>query len=219
MVANSLSSVPFLFAISLATGTICYFMAGLHPGFSHYAFFVINLFGCVGVVESLMMAVASVVPNFLMGIVSGAGILGIFMLVAGFFRLPSDLPKVVWRYPMSYISFNYWALQGQYKNDLLGLQFDNKIPGFPPLSGEYILQEYFQIDLSWNKWWDAAIVLANILIYRMIFFVNIKLNEKVMPYLRAFYAKHIVHPTSRKSSIKKTIRPIGTSPDSDGLHR
>jgi hypothetical protein len=36
---------------------------------------------------------------------------GIFMLVSGYFRLPHDIPKPFWRYPMSYISFHYWALQ------------------------------------------------------------------------------------------------------------
>lgn len=36
---------------------------------------------------------------------------GIFMLVAGFFRLINDLPKPVWRYPLSYIGFDMYALQ------------------------------------------------------------------------------------------------------------
>lgn len=36
---------------------------------------------------------------------------GIFMLVSGYFRLPHDIPKPFWRYPMSYISFHFWALQ------------------------------------------------------------------------------------------------------------
>lgn len=40
----------------------------------HYLFFVLNLYASVTVVESLMMAIASVVPNFLMGIIIGAGI-------------------------------------------------------------------------------------------------------------------------------------------------
>lgn len=38
---------------------------------------------------------------------------GIFMLVAGFFRLVDDLPKPVWRYPLSYIGFDMYALQVQ----------------------------------------------------------------------------------------------------------
>lgn len=33
------------------------------------------------------------------------------MMTAGFFRLLPDLPKPVWRYPVSYISYGSWALQ------------------------------------------------------------------------------------------------------------
>jgi hypothetical protein len=36
---------------------------------------------------------------------------GIFMLVAGFFRLPKDIPKPLWRYPLSYLGFDMYALQ------------------------------------------------------------------------------------------------------------
>ncbi|KAH9331064.1 hypothetical protein KI387_003172 [Taxus chinensis] len=119
VVGNTLSGMPFLLTISIISGTICYYMVRLHPGFSHYVFFLCCVYMQVlQWVESLMMAIASVVPNFLMGIIIGAGIQGIFMLVSGYFRLPKDIPKPVWRYPMSYISFHYWALQGQYQNDL-----------------------------------------------------------------------------------------------------
>ena len=33
------------------------------------------------------------------------------MLVAGYFRLPGDIPKPVWKYPVTYMSFDFWALQ------------------------------------------------------------------------------------------------------------
>lgn len=49
-------------------------MVHLHPGFKHYLFFVLCLYASVTVVESLMMVVASIIPNFLMGIIIGAGI-------------------------------------------------------------------------------------------------------------------------------------------------
>lgn len=74
VIGNSLSSIPFLFLISLVSSSIVYFMVQLHPGFDHFAYFVLSLFAQVAIVESLMMAVASVVPNFLMGIITGAGI-------------------------------------------------------------------------------------------------------------------------------------------------
>ncbi|KAH7434945.1 hypothetical protein KP509_06G041600 [Ceratopteris richardii] len=212
VVANTLSSLPFLCAIATVTATITYVMAGLHPGFDHYIYFLVGLFGSVTVVESLMMAVASVVPNYLMGIISGAGIMGVFMLVAGFFRLRDDLPKFLWRYPMFYLSFNHWSLQGQYKNDLLGLEFDNISPLLPPITGEYILSVNFQMDLSWNKWWDNAMVFLNIIAYRIIFFMNIKLSERFIPHIYAFYLKHTARWRSRSST--KTVIPVKTSLES-----
>lgn len=33
------------------------------------------------------------------------------MMVSGFFRRLPDLPKPVWRYPLSYIVYGSWALQ------------------------------------------------------------------------------------------------------------
>lgn len=74
VVSNTFSAMPFLIMITFLSGTICYFMVRLHPGFIHYLFFVLGLYASVTVVESLMMSIASVVPNFLMGIIIGAGI-------------------------------------------------------------------------------------------------------------------------------------------------
>jgi ABC-type multidrug transport system permease subunit len=74
VISNTISAMPFLIMITFISGTVCYFMVRLHPGFEHYLFFVLCLFASVTVVESLMMAIASIVPNFLMGIIIGAGI-------------------------------------------------------------------------------------------------------------------------------------------------
>ncbi|XBJ24176.1 hypothetical protein VPH35_002116 [Triticum aestivum] len=74
VISNTLSAMPFLILITFLSGTLCYFMVRLHPGFMHYLFFVLCLYASVTVVESLMMAIASIIPNFLMGIIIGAGI-------------------------------------------------------------------------------------------------------------------------------------------------
>ncbi|XP_027358616.1 ABC transporter G family member 11 [Abrus precatorius] len=189
VISNTLSAMPFLILITFLSGTICYFMVRLHPGFWHYLFFVLCLYASVTVVESLMMAIASIVPNFLMGIIIGAGIQGIFMLVSGYFRLPHDIPKPVWRYPMSYISFHFWALQGQYQNDLRGLVFDNQTPDLPRIPGEYILEKVFQIDVNRSKWIDLSVIFSMIVIYRIIFFIMIKINEDVTPWVRGYIAR------------------------------
>ncbi|ESQ30333.1 hypothetical protein EUTSA_v10011278mg [Eutrema salsugineum] len=75
IISNYVSSFPFLVAISVITGSITYNMVKFRPGFSHWAFFCLNIFFSVSVIESLMMVVASLVPNFLMGLITGAGII------------------------------------------------------------------------------------------------------------------------------------------------
>ncbi|KAK7291251.1 hypothetical protein RIF29_06242 [Crotalaria pallida] len=201
VISNTISATPFLILITFLSGTICYFMVRLHPGFWHYLFFVLALYASVTVVESLMMAIASVVPNFLMGIIIGAGIQGIFMLVSGYFRLPHDIPKPVWRYPMSYISFHFWALQGQYQNDLAGLIFDNQTPDLPKIPGEYILENVFQIDVTRSKWIDLSVIFSMIVIYRIIFFIMIKINEDVTPWVRGYLARRRMQ---KKSATQNT---------------
>ncbi|XP_069154909.1 ABC transporter G family member 11 isoform X1 [Solanum lycopersicum] len=189
VISNTLSAMPFLILIATLSGTICYFMVRFHPGFSHYLFFVLALYASITTVESLMMVIASVVPNFLMGIVIGAGILGISMVVSGFFRLPHDIPKPVWRYPVSYLTFDFWAIQGQYKNHLKGLIFDNQSPDLPKITGEYALKETFQIHVNRSKWVDLSVIFSMIIIYRLIFFIMIKINEDVTPWLRGYIAR------------------------------
>ncbi|OWM82952.1 ABC transporter G family member 11-like isoform X2 [Punica granatum] len=206
VISNTLSATPFLIMITFISGTLCYFMVRLHPGFTHYLFFVLCLYASVTVVESLMMAIASVVPNFLMGIVIGAGIQGIFMLVSGYFRLPKDIPKPFWRYPMSFISFHFWALQGQYQNDLKGLLFDGQTPGMK-IPGEYILEYVFQIDVDRSKWIDLSVLFCMIVMYRIIFFVMIKINEDVTPWVRGCIARRRMQ--QKNGSINTTVTPDG----------
>ncbi|KAG4996971.1 hypothetical protein JHK84_028004 [Glycine max] len=114
ILANFLSSFPFLVLIALTSCTIMYNMVKFRPGINHFVFFFLNIYSCISVIESLMIVVASLVPNFLMGIITGAGIIGIMMMTSGFFTLLSDLPKPVWRYPYLYISYGS-CLLGQYR--------------------------------------------------------------------------------------------------------
>lgn len=75
ILSNFLSSLPFLLTVSILTGSIAYPMVKFRPGFEHYAYFTLSLYGGISVVESLMMIIASLVPNFLMGIITGAGVI------------------------------------------------------------------------------------------------------------------------------------------------
>ncbi|CAA0805816.1 ABC transporter G family member 15 [Striga hermonthica] len=203
ILSNFLSSFPFLVAVSVVTGTITFYMVKFRSGFSHYAFFCLNLFGCIAMVESVMMIVASLVPNFLMGIIAGAGVLGIMMMTAGFFRLLPDLPKPVWRYPISFIGYGAWSLQGGYKNDLLGLVFDPLFAGNPKITGEYVLTKMFGISLDHSKWWDLLAVYVLIIAYRLVFFLVLKLKERASPFLHSIYTKRTLYRLSKRTPVQR----------------
>ncbi|GER40781.1 ABC transporter G family member [Striga asiatica] len=218
ILSNFLSSFPFLVAVSVVTGTITFYMVKFRSGFSHYAFFCLNIFGCIAMVESVMMIVASLVPNFLMGIIAGAGVLGIMMMTAGFFRLLPDLPKPVWRYPISFIGYGAWSLQGAYKNDMIGMVFEPLIPGDPKIKGEDVIKNVFRISLDHSKWWDLFALFALIVCYRFIFFIILKVKERTSPFFQSLYAKRAVHQFKKRPSFKKKPSYNGSSKRHHNLH-
>uniref|UniRef100_A0A7N0TU25 ABC transporter domain-containing protein n=2 Tax=Kalanchoe fedtschenkoi TaxID=63787 RepID=A0A7N0TU25_KALFE len=205
ILSNFLSSFPFLVAIAVSSGTITFFMVQFRNGFTHYVYFVIIVFLSISIVEACMMVVASLVPNFLMGIITGAGVIGIMMMTSGFFRLLPDLPKPIWRYPISYLSYGSWALQGSYKNDLIGLEFDPLTPGEPKLSGEYVVTQMLKVSLDHSKWWDAAALVAVLMFYRLSFFVILKLKEKLVPLIQTLYAKKAQNDLKKLSAVTKVL--------------
>ncbi|KAK4766345.1 hypothetical protein SAY87_007987 [Trapa incisa] len=181
-VSNTLSSAPYLLMISLIPGVVSYYLPGLHSGIDHFVYYMLMLFVCMMLVESLMMIVASIIPNYLVGIIIGSGIQGLMMLAGGFFRLPGDLPKPLWKYPLYYIAFHRYAFQGLFKNEFQGLEFPSQSGGggnSSKISGEEILRDIWEVELGHSKWVDIGILLAMVVAYRLIFLGIIKTNEAV----------------------------------------
>ncbi|KAL6639563.1 hypothetical protein ACP70R_023293 [Stipagrostis hirtigluma subsp. patula] len=189
VISHTLSSTPYLGLISIIPGAIAYYLTGLQRGIDHFVYFAAVLWACTMLVEGLMMIVAAIVPDFLLGIITGSGMQGLLMLNAGFFRLPSDLPKPVWRYPTYYISYHKYATQGLYKNELLGLVFEDLGGGGLTVSGEYILKAKLQVEMGHSKWVDLAILIAMVVIYRVLFLFIIKVAEIVKPMIKCLTVK------------------------------
>ena len=86
-----------------------------------------------------------------------------------FFRLPSDLLKLVWRYPLYYIAFHKYAYQGLYKNEFEGLIFPkDEALGHPTtINGDQILRDIWQVEMGYSKWIDLAILFAMVVVYRV----------------------------------------------------
>lgn len=99
--------------------------------------------------------------------------------------------------------------QGQYQNDLKGLVFDGQTPGMK-IDGEFILENVFQIDINRSKWVDLSVIYSMIVIYRIIFFIMIKINEDVTPWVRGYIARRVMQQKSKSQ---------GTTASPDGLIR
>uniref|UniRef100_A0A3Q7ER82 ABC transporter domain-containing protein n=1 Tax=Solanum lycopersicum TaxID=4081 RepID=A0A3Q7ER82_SOLLC len=184
VIANTLSAIPYLVLVSFIPGAIAYFLTGLQGGFEHFMCFALVLFTCMMLVESLMMIVASIVPNFLMGLITGAGIQAVMCLSGGFFRLSNELPRVFWKYPLHYVAFHKYAYQGLFKNEFEGLKIhDENMKRL--IKGEDILKYKWEMDMDYSKWVDLAILLGMIILYRLLFLLLVKAGEKVKPAVRA----------------------------------
>ena len=93
-VSNTVASLPFIFLIAVVSTVCVYFISNLRTEGDSVIYFILNLFCALTVVESLIMAIAPLVPHYLMVIAAGAGIMGFFMIVCGFFQPLNSMPKV-----------------------------------------------------------------------------------------------------------------------------
>ncbi|XP_076899577.1 ABC transporter G family member 1-like [Bidens hawaiensis] len=206
VIANTLSSTPYLLLVSLIPGAVAYYLTGLREGLDHFAYYTAVLFSCMLVVESLMMIVASIVPNYLMGIITGAGIQAFMALGGGFFRLPNDMPHVFWKYPLFYVGFHKYAYQGLFKNEFEGVRYLYKEAGVQKVvDGEYILREKWEVEMGYSKWIDLLIILGMMVISRILFWVIIMIVEKVKSGLMS-----LVFSTPEKQKVQVMVNPLAT---------
>ncbi|XP_060967551.1 ABC transporter G family member 15 isoform X3 [Cannabis sativa] len=135
----------------------------------------------------------------------------VFMMMASeIFRPICDLPKFFWRYPMSYISFASWALQGVYKNDMIGIEFDPLVAGEPKLRGEIVLQTMFKMHLNHSKWWDLAALVCLLISHRLIFLLVLKYKDTISLHSKLYFNK-VIHQIGNMRRSSSSISLISQS--------
>nr|CAB3484041.1 unnamed protein product [Digitaria exilis] len=186
VIANTLSSAPFLGLMCIIPGAMVYYMTGLRPGIDHFIYFVAVLWACTMQVEALMMVTAAMVPDILLGGAIGSGIQGVLLLSCGFFRFPDDLPKPVWKYPMYYISYHKYGIHGLYKNEFQESAFGDQLnhTSGPLMGADHILKNILHVEMAYSKWVDLTILCAMVIIYRLMFLAMIKLTEVRGPIIK-----------------------------------
>ncbi|OVA06976.1 ABC transporter-like [Macleaya cordata] len=175
LLGNLLSSIPFLFLISISSSLVFYFLVGLRDEFSLLMYFVLNLFMCLLVNEGLMLVVASIWQDIFWSILTVVSVQVLMMLVAGYFRIRDTLPRPVWIYPMSYIAFHTYSIQastlliGLLENEYVGTSF--ALGQVRTISGLQALRSAYNISPNENAKWENLLVLFLMAIgYRIILF-------------------------------------------------
>ena len=114
----------------------------------HFVYFALLLFICMMLAESLMMIVANIVPDFLMGILTGARAQGVMMIFEVFFRLPDHLPKSLRRYDPLHCTPRARRSRVLQKR-FLRVSIPNTLGGGPStIAGEEILKNTWHVEMG-----------------------------------------------------------------------
>ncbi|KAJ3706270.1 hypothetical protein LUZ61_009975 [Rhynchospora tenuis] len=176
LLANLFSSIPFLFLISISSTLVFYFLVGLRDEFSLLMYFVLSIFMCLLANESLMMVVAYIWLDTFKCTMTLIFLNVIMMLVAGYFRIHDALPQL-WKYPLSYLAFHTYCIQGLLENEYVGTSFAvgeiRSIPGVMAVRGSY------DISASENyKWFHLLILMIMAIGYRIILLLLLCFNVR-----------------------------------------
>ena len=94
----------------------------------------------------------------------------------------------------------YCDTQGQFKNDLIGLEFEPKVAGETKIKGEHILHAMFGISTDYSKWWDLGVVVCFLICYRVLYYLALKHKERASSLLQI--KRTFLHIFLRRPSLK-----------------
>ncbi|KAL0460159.1 UNVERIFIED_CONTAM: ABC transporter G family member 3 [Sesamum latifolium] len=186
LIGQLLSSIPFLFLLSVSSSLVFYFLIGLRDDFSLLMYFTLNFFMCLLVNEGLVLLVATVCQNIFWSIIMLVTIHMVMMLSAGYFRIRSALPRPVWMYPVSYIAFHTYSIQGLLENEYIGTSF--AVGQVRSLSGYQALQSAYDISADVNSKWGNLLILFLMAVgYRILVFILLQFRVRKTLSLRCLF--------------------------------
>ncbi|GLT54890.1 hypothetical protein SLA2020_280490 [Shorea laevis] len=122
MIANTIVFLPFLFVVAVLFAVPVYFLVGLNPTVSAFAFFTFIVWLIVLMASSLVMFLSAVSPDFISGNSLICTVLGAFFLFSGYFIPKESIPKYwlfmyyvsLYRYPLdSLLTNEYWSRRSE----------------------------------------------------------------------------------------------------------
>ncbi|XP_040990868.1 ABC transporter G family member 23 [Juglans microcarpa x Juglans regia] len=122
MIANTIIFLPFLFVVAVLFATPVYWLVGLNPSVTAFAFFTFIVWLIVLMASSLVLFLSAVSPDFISGNSLICTVLGAFFLFSGYFIPKESIPKYwlfmyyvsLYRYPLdSLLTNEYWSVRSE----------------------------------------------------------------------------------------------------------
>ncbi|KAI3822813.1 hypothetical protein L1987_10411 [Smallanthus sonchifolius] len=181
-----LASIPFLFLISIASSLVFYFFIRLRIEFNCLIYFVVNFFICLLVNEGLVLVVVTILQDIFWSTVILVFMHVMMMLSAGYFRIRSALPGPVWMYPMSYIAFHTYMIQGILENEYSGILFT--VGEVRTISGYEALENVYDVPPNYHSKWKNLMILSLMALgFRVLVFLL--LQKKKFSFFGFLYGK------------------------------
>jgi len=172
-IANFFSSLPWIFLISLLSSAFIYGMIQSRLGGDVFVVYLLNLFVALLVSESMMVAISATSRFFMVGLAMGAGMLGLYMIVCGFFLQPTNIPAA-WKWVHYGVSFHTYSFRVFMYNEFHDLELDPTNPRYP--NGNAVLTQYEMEDADVP--FCFVVLFIMMFVYRLAFYGLLRFIEK-----------------------------------------
>ncbi|XP_027184343.1 ABC transporter G family member 23 [Coffea eugenioides] len=175
MIANTLIFLPFLFLVAILFSVPVYWLVGLNPSISAFAFFVFMVWLIVLMASSLVLFLSAISPDFISGNSLICTVLGAFFLFSGYFIPKECIPKYwlfmyyvsLYRYPLdSLLTNEYWSLRSEcfsWSNATQDYSTKCVLTGNDVLKGRGLERD--------TRWINVGIMLGFFVFYRVLCWV------------------------------------------------
>ncbi|XP_011094918.1 ABC transporter G family member 23 [Sesamum indicum] len=170
LIANTIIFLPFLFIVAILFSVPLYWIVGLNPAASAFAFFTFVVWLIVLMASSLVLFLSVISPDFISGNSLICTVLGAFFLFSGYFIPREFIPKYwlfmyyvsLYRYPLDCLVINeYWSERNECFSRGVGDNLSECL-----LTGREVLKRR-GLDKD-TRWINVGIMLAFFVFYRLL---------------------------------------------------
>eukprot|EP00123_Amoebidium_parasiticum_P011336 comp20656_c0_seq1/m.26804 comp20656_c0_seq1/g.26804 ORF comp20656_c0_seq1/g.26804 comp20656_c0_seq1/m.26804 type:complete len:826 (-) comp20656_c0_seq1:144-2621(-) len=146
-----------LLMMTVAYGSICYWMVGMDPGAENFAYFLTVLFLVINISCAICQAIAAVVQSVPFAVCLYMIVVAYMLMFGGFIIQPDQMPS--WIQWIVQTSFYFHSAQGLFVNE-----FENRVYGKN-------VQKWLGVMYPYNKWYYFEVLIVYFIVVRVLAFI------------------------------------------------